>query len=168
MRYGGYASSPCGNDGYGETEDISVYLRPYFWIPWPGFKQQDQSAVQNSVLRQDMILGSARQEEEALPEEVEQRRQLTAPEQTPSFRTVPKTNISVFPNPVIAGQRVTVSGQADKSELVLRNINGQIVKRYSQGTTQAEIPANLPSGVYLLSGVGAERGKSWTKRVVVR
>jgi hypothetical protein len=169
MRYGGYATSPCGGGGYGETEDISVYLRPYFFIPWPGFKQKDLVTASNVIAGQELlVLGSENPTEEALPREVEQRRQLIAPEQNSSFPTITQTGISVFPNPVRAGQEVTVNGQDEASELVLRNMTGRIVKRYLQGTTRVEVPANLPAGIYLLSGVATANGKLWTKRVVVK
>jgi hypothetical protein len=168
MRYGGYATSPCGGGGYGETEDISVYLRPYFWIPWPGFKQQEELAEQNIVVAQELELGAARPVEEPLPGEAAQRR-LSAPESAPaSSAAITAAPVNVFPNPAKAGQAITITGQHEDHELTLLNISGQAVKTFSRGTTRAYLPGNLPSGIYLLSGVDAERGERWTRRVMVR
>jgi hypothetical protein len=168
MKYGGYATSPCGGGGYGETEDISVYLRPYFWFPWPGFKQEDLQTELNAVASQELTPALDRPVEEARTGEAEQRRQLTSPEQTNSSNSLAQADISIFPNPVRAGQQVTVRGAAPTSELLLRNITGQIVKTYAPGTTQLTVPANLPAGMFLLSGEAAEGGKTWTRRVMVR
>lgn len=163
MRYGGYATSPCGGGGYGETEDISVYLRPRFIFPWPNLPQEAQDAVAG----QEPEAGSERPTEEALPGEAEARRQLSGPAQT-NVTTSPETDIRIFPNPARAGQAVTVSGHHETTEFLLRNLAGQVVKTYPKGTSRAEIPANLPAGIYLLSGNSTAGGKPWTKRVVVR
>ena len=37
MKYGGYATSPCGGGGYGGNWGIHGYLPPHLWVPWPGF-----------------------------------------------------------------------------------------------------------------------------------
>lgn len=168
MKYGGYATSPCGGGGYGETEDISVYLRPYFWFPWPGFKQEDLQTELNAAAGQELTPALDRPVEEARPGELAQRRQLTAPEQSTSSNSLAQADISIFPNPVRAGQQVTVRGADATSELQLRNIAGQVIKIYAPGTTQLTMPANLPAGMFLLSGVTAEGGESWTRRVMVR
>lgn len=169
MRYGGYATSPCGGGGYGETEDISVYLRPFFWFPWPGFRQAEDLAEMTGNSNQAMSLGSTRPVEAAIPEEAEQRRQLSSP-------TSPGTNsgqptavpVKVFPNPARAGQAINIFGQNQGHDLLLRNMTGQVVKTYPGTTTRAFLPGNLPAGIYLLSGIASEGGQAWTRRVMVR
>ncbi|WP_020569320.1 GEVED domain-containing protein [Neolewinella persica] len=169
MRYGGYATSPCGGGGYGETEDISVYLRPYFWFPWPGFKQGELLTEGNNIIGQELELGSARPVEEIIPGEAAQRRQLIASAATTNSSTaITGAPIKIFPNPAKAGQAINITGQDEDHELLLRNMSGQLVKTFQRGTTRAYLPGNLPTGIYLLSGIGAGSGASWTRRVVVK
>ncbi|MEM9930926.1 MAG: T9SS type A sorting domain-containing protein [Bacteroidota bacterium] len=164
MSYGGYAG-PCGG-GYGETEDISVYLRPYFFLPFPGFRAAGEQITENAAAEHNLEITPAenRPEEAPMANELSKRLgfEVNVPT-TPSTTTPTEIDqVTLYPNPVQAGQTITLKGYTAAKELHLFNLNGQQVATYTGRDQELAIPAQLPSGIYLL------RSPDWTRRVIVR
>lgn len=159
MSYGGYAG-PCGTSGYGETEDISVYLRPYFFFPWPGFRQAGEEITTHAANEHSLELPLAENRPVEAPHAAEAAQRSGLEINTPAL---PETNnITLYPNPVRAGLPLTITGHDAATPLQLFNLSGKVVKEYSGKATQLNIPAHLPAGIYLL------RSQDWTRRVIVR
>ncbi|MEO0733723.1 MAG: T9SS type A sorting domain-containing protein [Bacteroidota bacterium] len=142
MSYGGYGS-PCGG-GYGEVEDISVFLRPFFIIIWPWPQQAIASAGVDFPAHDktnEVVLAEDRPVQGPRPGEVSLR------EDQASTAT-----LNVYPNPAAAGSQLTVSGLVPETTLLLRDFNGRVLARYpiTNPLERIDLPTTLPAGIYLL------------------
>lgn len=165
MSYGGYAG-PCGG-GYGETEDISVYLRPWFIIIWPWGKETDSDNLAQAAVAPADLLAEERNEEPPRPGEAAMREGLNTDHVTSStIRPATIEDIQIYPNPANSGERIKVRGLGDATNqlLLLRDLNGRQIQSYSISGNQGDLqlPNNLATGIYLLSG------QDWTKRVLIK
>ncbi|MEL7163295.1 MAG: T9SS type A sorting domain-containing protein, partial [Bacteroidota bacterium] len=141
MSYGGYASS-CGG-GYGETEDISVYLRPAFIIIWPWMQPAVSAPLATSAQQrgnQPLVAAERPVEMPRVGETAVRETMLGGP-----------TAVKVFPNPANAGARLTVTGLTTNS-FALRDFRGRVLATYPVNDTVQHItlPTTLPAGIYLL------------------
>jgi len=169
MSYGGYAPS-CGG-GWGEVEDISVYLRPWFILPWPwGWGQEvptDQTLAA-STPEFDLLPTDDRPSEAVRPGEAARRQPPADFSQVPPVTHVATEAIRLFPNPATAGGQISLTGPSSATNglLVLRDLTGRQLATYpaqERGVkTDLLLPDNLPTGIYLLSGT------TWSKRVLVK
>ncbi len=158
MGYGSYPG-PCGS-GYGETEDISVYLRRYFSFPMPGFQAINEAQDSREAADHDMALPITedRPVEAVLAGEASRR---NIPEPLPGSHPS-ATSLRLYPNPVRAGEQLTITGQPVGNQMQLFNLTGKILQTYAGPASRLTIPDHLPAGIYLL------RGDGWSRRVVVR
>lgn len=164
MSYGNYAG-PCGG-GWGETEDISVYLRPYLTIIWPWFRPEgdDESSLAAASSLNGLESRSERSEQAAAPGELRRR-----PVDFMAARSSEvEAQVSVYPNPARAGEQVTVSGLSlsEGTPLELRTVTGKLMARFpvTAVSQRIDLPGGLPAGMYLLGRSGGD----WRERVVVR
>ncbi|MEM1357978.1 MAG: GEVED domain-containing protein [Bacteroidota bacterium] len=166
MSYGSYAG-PCGG-GYGETEDISVYLRPWFTIIWPWFRAADSENPSQVAAASLDVLMEERPVEPQHVGESNLREGLTIDRPLPQAisPTTFKEEVQVYPNPASSGERISVRGlsQSKNKVLLLRDLNGRNIQSFTltSGDANLLLPSNLPTGIYLLSGT------NWTKRILIR
>lgn len=93
-----------------------------------------------------------------------------------ALNILPKTELSVYPNPVARGGALQMAWQAEpgKYQLTLLNIGGGLVQQRmlevaGKGQVdQWEVPAGLAAGIYVLRVVKEGVAKSYTREIVVR
>lgn len=166
MSYGGYASSCSGR--WGEVEDISVMLRPFFFIPWPWGQ---------AVPEMTDDLASAEVPTTERANDPWKAGEILAPRSPIGFDAVPATQqvtseeVRLFPNPVASGKPISINGAAGTQEVIIINAAGQRLATRQLtgdgGLQRIELPV-LPAGIYLIQGVTADGESGWTRRVLVR
>ncbi|SEQ82202.1 GEVED domain-containing protein [Neolewinella agarilytica] len=166
MSYGGYATSCSGR--WGEVEDISVMLRPFFFIPWPWGQAVPEMADE---LASAEVPVTERANDPWMPGETLAPRSPISFGTTPAAPLVSSEAIRLFPNPVATGQPITISGAAGTGEVVIINTAGQhLATRQLTGEATAqriELP-ELPAGAYFVRGLATDGGSGWTRRILVR
>ncbi len=167
MSYSGYAT-PCSGR-WGEVEDVSVLLRPYFFFPWPGGWGREVDNTDLALTGEKSIM--ERSDDPWLASEKQPER----PWRGMSADIAPigvetSAEVSVYPNPVAAGAPLMVRGLKAETKVVIFNTAGtQVAEWQLNGSGDVEkrvLPNNLPSGTYFLRGTSGK--EQWTRRVVVR
>ncbi len=166
MSYGGYASSCGGN--WGEVEDISVMLRPFFFIPWPWGQAVPEMS---SDLASAEAPAAERANDPWRVGEILAPRSPVGLEAISAIQPISSEEVRLFPNPVASGEPISISGAAGTQEVLIINAAGQrLAKRQltgDGGLQRIELPV-LPAGIYLVQGMTADGGSGWTRRVMVR
>jgi len=76
--------------------------------------------------------------------------------------------VSIFPNPVKAGQELSIEGLPEKSTLTIYSIEGkQITIAKANGShTKLKLPSDLPPSIYILK-ITTEKGWKENRRLIV-
>lgn len=166
MSYGGYATSCSG--GWGEVEDISVMLRPYFFFPWP-WGQAVPEMVDDLASAESPV--TERANDPWKPGETLAPRGPANFDAFPATQVVVSEEVRLFPNPVTSGKPITISGAAGTREVIIINAAGQrLATRQLSGEAglqRIELPA-LPTGAYFVRGLMVDGSSGWTRRILVR
>jgi hypothetical protein len=74
--------------------------------------------------------------------------------------------LSIFPNPLVCSQQLTISGIDESFSIRIRDLNGKTVY-FNQGVSSTvELPSSIQTGQYIVTIETAEH--IWNKKLIVK
>ena len=82
-----------------------------------------------------------------------------------STQQIVKQEVSVFPNPLVCSQQLTISGLEEQFEVRIRDLNGKTVYFNEKSSSLVNLPSTLRDGQYIIT-IETE-SHIWNKKLVI-
>ncbi len=82
-----------------------------------------------------------------------------------STQQIIKQEVSVFPNPLVCSQQLTISGLEEQFEVRIRDLNGKTVYFNEKSSTLVNLPSAIRDGQYIITI--ETKSHIWNKKLVI-
>jgi hypothetical protein len=82
-----------------------------------------------------------------------------------STQQIVKQDVSVFPNPLVCSQQLTISGVDEQFEVRIRDLNGKTVYFNEKSSSLINLPSSIHDGQYIIT-IETE-SLIWNKKLVI-